>query len=376
MRRVTRSTASGRLAAWIEAGTPTQDLREGARVVAIVRTFVIALLIPLVFWAEVDRRAEVLAILAAVALAHIVWCAAWLRNARPITALNAAASVAGDTVAIGLGVLATGGPRSPVLVAWALNLTVAALWVGLRTALPLLGAVVVGIAAMAALGSQDAVELTDAQAAVMGAALLAALVVLSGSVAQRQRRALAAVSAAVYRARRDPLTGLLNRGALEERLAEEIARTDRYGGRLSLLMMDLDDFKDVNDRLGHHAGDVALIAVAREIGREKRLSDVAARFGGEEFVLVLPETDEDRAATIGERLRVRIANSHPAGARITISVGVACVPVHATDGASLMEAADRALYAAKHAGKDRVVVASVPGANGVVPAPSGATPAI
>jgi diguanylate cyclase (GGDEF)-like protein len=157
----------------------------------------------------------------------------------------------------------------------------------------------------------------------------------------------------------DALTGIANRRTFDERLAIEVARSNRYGAPLSLVMIDLDHFKELNDRFGHPAGDEVLKRVAVLIDREKRLGDVVARYGGEEFAAILPHT-EPRAATIwAERVRQLIAGTEvrsEAGAlNVTASFGVAGAPQEQAESAGLVEGADQALYEAKRLGRNRVV---------------------
>jgi len=162
----------------------------------------------------------------------------------------------------------------------------------------------------------------------------------------------------------DRLTELYNHGYLHQRLDEEIERAMRFGHRLSVIMLDIDDFKKFNDRFGHPKGDMVLKAVSSVIRQNLREIDVAARYGGEEFVVVLPETDVAGALAVAERIRTsmeeypHIADEQGERVTQTISLGVATYPLHAPDGASLIEAADQAMYRAKRAGKNRVVVAA------------------
>jgi diguanylate cyclase (GGDEF)-like protein len=163
----------------------------------------------------------------------------------------------------------------------------------------------------------------------------------------------------------DGLSGLANRRRCEDELEAELVRAERLGGATSLVFGDLDDFKAVNDVHGHPAGDAVLCAFAellRESVREK--IDTAGRFGGEEFVLLLPGTDAAGAAQVAERVRAALAERvivTPGGAaiRITASFGVATAPPLA-NAAELISAADRALYDAKRAGKNRVGSAQLP----------------
>lgn len=165
-----------------------------------------------------------------------------------------------------------------------------------------------------------------------------------------------------HQAVRDPLTGLFNRRYLEESLTREIARCQRRQQPLAVLMIDVDHFKAFNDRHGHAMGDAALSSFARMLKDRCRPEDIACRYGGEEFTLILPETDLESAIARAEDIRagatmVRIANADGAALRISVSVGVALMPDHGDAGLELMRAGDRALYRAKHEGRDRVAVA-------------------
>lgn len=162
----------------------------------------------------------------------------------------------------------------------------------------------------------------------------------------------------------DPLTGLWNYRYLQMALEQEIERATRFGRPLSLLMLDLDHFKDVNDAYGHQRGDAVLVELAARVHSVIREVDVVARYGGEELVLLLPETGAAGATTSAERIcevvRNRSFDGHgddqPA-VRVTVSVGVSTYPTHAADGPGLIRAADEALYAAKTEGRDQWRVA-------------------
>jgi diguanylate cyclase (GGDEF)-like protein len=153
-------------------------------------------------------------------------------------------------------------------------------------------------------------------------------------------------------ARTDALTGLLNRRAFDEQLQREIRRTIRTGQPLALLLGDVDHFKQINDRLGHAAGDEALTHVAQTLTHTARTVDTVARVGGEEFALLLPGTDLQGALDAAERLRTAL-RAGPDG--LTMSFGVVEAPQHGHTPDDLLRAADRALYTAKQRGRDRAV---------------------
>jgi diguanylate cyclase (GGDEF)-like protein len=162
----------------------------------------------------------------------------------------------------------------------------------------------------------------------------------------------------------DPVTGLRTRRLVEELLAIEVLRATRYRTSLAVLMLDIDHFKSVNDAHGHRTGDAVLAAVGAAMRATLRAIDVAGRYGGEEFLTVLPQTGLEGACVLGERLRVAIAASEvevTAGrrVRVTASFGVAALGDGIADAGGLIEAADAALYRAKAAGRDRVVAAPV-----------------
>lgn len=162
---------------------------------------------------------------------------------------------------------------------------------------------------------------------------------------------------------REPLTGLYNRRHFSEVVSQQFSEAVRYGADLSCLMIDLDDFKVVNDRFGHHTGDDLLILAATTIASQLRAADVAARFGGDEFVVLLPQTAADRAevlaARIAEKFALDVAERLPQ-LRVGLSIGVASLADAPPSGPEdLVQAADRAMYQAKSQGKGRIVVGAV-----------------
>jgi diguanylate cyclase (GGDEF)-like protein len=159
---------------------------------------------------------------------------------------------------------------------------------------------------------------------------------------------------------RDGLTGLFNRRYFEEKVSEEITRSLRYGHPLSMLMIDLDHFKLVNDEFGHLLGDEVLRQASTIFTRQLRKVDSICRYGGEEFAIILPDTNLAAAISVGEKLRRAIEAHHFPGVSrpVTISVGVAIFPSNGTDRDDLVRPADQSLYEAKQLGRNRVQPAS------------------
>lgn len=200
------------------------------------------------------------------------------------------------------------------------------------------------------------------QDAVLGVALTTGISCLVGWLVDENRRQLARYQAL---AGTDSLTGIGNYHYLMERLDQQAAGGGPNGHPFAYVMMDLDGLKGFNDCHGHLAGDDVLRRVAGLLRTGARSMDVVARYGGDEFALVMPDTDEEGARAAAERLRGVVADhfaaSAPGGlAEITLSVGVAICPTHGTSPSRLVKAADDALYRAKLSGKDRVVLASLP----------------
>jgi diguanylate cyclase (GGDEF)-like protein len=246
--------------------------------------------------------------------------------------------------------------------------------------------VTVALAGTAALGYVLAVITGSASDTMIAAAAatvgvnLTALVLLAYAamvIAREQRRTR---DAAIRLSTVDPLTTLFNRTFFFAAIGREIARCARSGRGFCLLMMDLDDLKQINDRLGHHHGDRVLRGVGEVIAEGVRRIDTAARYGGDEFVVLLPETDPTGAFVLAEKIRLGVnamavdlatPDSHP-----SISIGVVSYPGDGRTADELMISADEAMYSSKRAGKDRVTGVSIPvGRGGRDAGPGGGQPA-
>ena len=193
--------------------------------------------------------------------------------------------------------------------------------------------------------------------ALLGTALFFLAGLLLGRVQRRARNAQRELAATTLT---DRLTGLYNYGTFVDYLHNEITKVDRYGGELSLLMLDLDHFKQFNDRHGHEAGNDLLRHIGATIGSLVRDADVAARYGGEEFALLI-RGDESQGYELAERLRRAVETvtvEVRSGELVysTVSAGIATYPAGAADEAELIEAADAALYESKRRGRNRVTI--------------------
>jgi diguanylate cyclase (GGDEF)-like protein len=139
-----------------------------------------------------------------------------------------------------------------------------------------------------------------------------------------------------------------------------VVRATRYGHPIGLLFLDIDFFKNYNDKNGHPEGDILLRTLAKILKESLRSSDIVARYGGEEFTMILPQTDETSVRAIAEKLRQRVADfpfpgrHKQPGGKVTVSIGVATFPQHGTDATSLLQFADKALYQAKNGGRNQV----------------------
>ncbi len=255
-------------------------------------------------------------------------------------------------VIVTLIVLLTGGPRSPFFFAYALVVAGAALVVQSQVALRLVAIAMFGYI-FAALVDVTPDALTVAEIGINLVALVL-LTYVAMVVAGEQRRIR---DSAVRLSTTDALTGLANRAYLVAALEREIERAARYGGGFCLLMADLDDLKVLNDTYGHRLGDRVLIAIAQVIRDGVRRIDTPGRLGGDEFLVLLPETDPAGAWVVAEKIRVGVAGLGPmergAPIRVRISIGLVSWPGDGTTVEQLMNAADEAMYRAKRLGKRR-----------------------
>ncbi len=273
----------------------------------------------------------------------------------PTNALGTARSVLEGTVALTFAtflVLLTGGHTSPFFFTFPLIVGAAALVVRPSATLLLSVGAAAGYIAAATLGSGQP---TPTQLATMAVNLTALLLLayVGSMIGREQRRSR---DAAIRLSAVDPLTGLFNRTFWFAALDRELARSARSGRGFCLLMLDLDDLKAINDRHGHHAGDAALQAIAETIRGGVRRIDVSARYGGDEFVALLPETDPTGGWVVAEKIRLSVAAAEVPGLANppTVSIGVVAYPRDGQSADALMISADQAMYASKRAGRNRV----------------------
>ena len=268
-------------------------------------------------------------------------------------------------LAIAASVALTGGPRSPA-VAW-LVLPIVTLAARFDVRGVLAGTAVAGLLMLASSLGVDATQVVDhPQQVVFRLALLGAVALLSMAL---MRSDLAHRSASII----DPLTSMLNRNALEARVEELRVQVQVVQQPVGLIVCDLDHFKLVNDEHGHAVGDAVLRDITYSLRKRLRAFDLAYRLGGEEFLVLLPGADAEQAAAVAEQLRETISESHHGGLPVTMSFGVSASPRSAFDYEQTFELADRALYAAKAAGRNCVRVAAV---TDPLAEPAAATPAL
>lgn len=256
-----------------------------------------------------------------------------------------------DTLALSFSLIVTGNLGSDVYLCYFLVVIIAAFWQDLRWSLAF--ALVISLVYGCLLFAAEKYD-TDL---LLRIPFLFIASLFYGYFTQlisyeRSRREKAEIEA-----RKDYLTNLANRKAFDEQLRMEEERARRYSRPLSLLMIDVDNFKAVNDSLGHEGGDNVLRMIAQTIATTIRQTDFAARYGGEEFVVILPETEVDNALRLGDRIRLAVRENPIATPRglllVTVSVGASSNRITTSDRA-LDRDADQALYLAKHRGKDRV----------------------
>jgi diguanylate cyclase (GGDEF)-like protein len=288
----------------------------------------------------------------------------------PATALGPAKFVLEGSVAITVAtvlVALTGGANSPFFFVYPLIVGGAALVVSPPITLALAITAAIGYLLAVMLGSPTEALSNPITVATVGINLTAmVLLAYIAMVIAREQRSTR--DAAIRLSTIDPLTSLFNRGFFFAALEREIARSARSGRGFCLLMMDLDELKSINDRLGHFHGDRVLAAVGQVVSDGVRRIDTAARYGGDEFVVLLPETDPTGAFVLAEKIRIGVNDLDldlpEEAVRPSLSVGVVSYPDDGGTADELMISADRAMYTSKRAGKNRVTGVNVPDASG------------
>jgi diguanylate cyclase (GGDEF)-like protein len=284
----------------------------------------------------------------------------------PADALGAAKFAVEGSVAITVATLLvalTGGVQSPFFFTYPLIVGGAALVVSPAITVGLAGTAALGYLLAVVVGSPDGTLGLPRTTATVGINLTAMILLayVAMVIAREQRRSR---DAAIRLSTIDPLTALFNRGFFFAALEREIARSARSGRGFCLLMMDLDELKAVNDRLGHFHGDRVLHAVGEVVADGVRRIDTAARYGGDEFVVLLPETDPTGAYVVAEKIRLGVQELElgfdDAEVRPSLSIGVVSYPGDGNTADELMISADGAMYRSKRAGKNRVTGVDVP----------------
>lgn len=257
-----------------------------------------------------------------------------------------------DTLALSFALIVTGNLGSDLYLTYFLVIIIAAFWQDIRWSLAFAVIISLLYSALLFMAKQYETELLLRVPFLFTASLFYGYFVQLVS-SERSLREKAEVEA-----RKDFLTGLANRKAFDERMKMEAERALRYHRSLSLLMIDIDNFKAVNDTLGHEWGDRVLRAVSEILRCSARQTDFVARHGGEEFAVILPETELERALRVGDRIRLAIRENPldtPQGLLlVTVSIGASSNLGTMSDYLTLDRAADQALYLAKQRGKDRV----------------------
>ena len=340
-------------------GVPTQTYDRVVRIVAWVFLLTTTIIVAATgLWPATEPA--ILIVLAFAGLFVVV-----VHDLLPPDTLGPAKFVVEGSVAITVATLLvalTGGAASPFFFAYPLIVGGAALVVAPRITVTLVAAAAIGY--VLAVFAGTAGPLGPATAAIVGVNLTALVLIayVAMVIARAQRRTR---DAAIRLSTVDSLTGLFNRTFFFAAMDREIARSARSGRGFCLLMMDLDELKAINDRFGHFTGDKVLRGVGAVINQGVRQIDTAARYGGDEFVALLPETDPTGAYVLAEKIRLGVnamAIDLPATApRPSLSIGVVAYPDDGRSADELIISADGAMYASKRAGKDRVTGVPVPG---------------
>jgi diguanylate cyclase (GGDEF)-like protein len=279
-------------------------------------------------------------------------------------------------VFVSILVVLTGGYASPFFVGYLLVVGSASLWGSTRT--PLFLAVAASLGYVAAVVATPLIygSALPAEAVAVVAFILVAIGLVAYVAAVISREQRRSSEAALALSRYDALTGLYSRSTFERALEQEVLRAGRTGRGFSLLLLDLDALKPVNDRYGHAAGDRLLSAIGDVMRGGVRATDLAARLGGDEFVVILPETELGGALLVAEKLRADIARlTLPTNGMMvssSVSIGVVGFPEDARGAAELLRRADQAMYQAKRQGKDQTFAFRAPAqetAASVEPAP-------
>lgn len=337
----------------LEDGMPNPGYDRVVRIVSW--TFLIATgVVVLVTGLWPGTQASILVLLAIAGLVVILF-----HDLLPADALGSSRFIVEGTVAIsGAAILValTGGVDSPFFFTFPLIVAGAAFVVGPTETTALTIVAALSFVAAALIGSPPG-ALDEAAFAMIAVDLVAlVLLVYVAMVIAREQRSVR--DAAIRLSTIDPLTALFNRAFFFAAVEREMARSARSGRGFCLLMMDLDGLKEINDRMGHYHGDRVLRAVSEVIASGVRRIDVAARYGGDEFVVLLPETDPTGAFVLAEKIRLGVRAMPlelPAvGPRPSLSVGVVSYPDDGRTVDELVISADGAMYASKRAGKDRV----------------------
>jgi diguanylate cyclase (GGDEF)-like protein len=351
-------------------GVPTRAYDRVVRIVSWIFLLATTTIVGVTgLWPQ--NQAAILALLALAGLFVLV-----IHDLLPADTLGPAKFVVEGSVAVTVATLLvalTGGVQSPFFFVYPLIVGGAALVVTPLVTLGLAATAALGYLLAVVLGTEAAIVTTARTTATVGINLTAMILLayVAMVIAREQRRSR---DAAIRLSTIDPLTQLFNRGFFFAALEREIARSARTGRGFCLLMMDLDELKVINDRLGHFHGDRVLHAVGEVVNDGVRRIDTAARYGGDEFVCLLPETDPTGAFVLAEKIRIGVAELEldlpEVDVKPSLSVGVVSYPDDGTTADELMISADGAMYASKRAGKNRVTGVNMPSdMSGVTTAP-------